>query len=98
MSQKKILPIAAVLFSFIIMSFVDMVGVATDYVKADLQLSDGVVQFISSAAFLWFFIISVAIGLLKARFGKHNVLITGIILSAIGLLCSLFLIIRTFLF
>jgi fucose permease len=86
MSQKKILPIAAVLFSFIIMSFVDMVGVATDYVKADLQLSDGVVQFISSAAFLWFFIISVPTGLLQARFGKRNVLITGIILSAIGLL------------
>ena len=86
MSQKKILPIAAVLFSFVIMSFVDMVGVATDYVKADLQLSDGVVQFISSAAFLWFFIISVPTGLLQARFGKRNVLITGIILSAIGLL------------
>jgi fucose permease len=68
------------------MSFVDMVGVATDYVKADLQLSDGVVQFISSAAFLWFFIISVPTGLLQARFGKRNVLITGIILSAIGLL------------
>jgi fucose permease len=86
MSQKKILPIAAVLFSFVVMSFVDMVGVATDYVKADLQLSDGVVQFISSAAFLWFFIISVPTGLLQARFGKRNVLVTGIILSAIGLL------------
>ena len=36
MSQKKILPIAAVLFSFVVMSFVDMVGVATDYVKADV--------------------------------------------------------------
>lgn len=86
MSQKKILPIAAVLFSFVVMSFVDMVGVATDYVKADLQLSDGVVQFISSAAFLWFFIISVPTGLLQARFGKRKVLVTGIILSAIGLL------------
>jgi FHS family L-fucose permease-like MFS transporter len=72
------------------MSFVDMVGVATDYVKEDFNLSDGVVQLISSAAFLWFFVFSVPAGLLQARFGKRNVLNGGILLSAIGLLLPFF--------
>ncbi|MDH4202602.1 MAG: MFS transporter [Phycisphaerae bacterium] len=83
-SSKK--AIAAVLISFIVMSFVDLVGVATDYVKSDLNLPDGIVQFISSAAFLWFFIFSVPTGLLQGRFGKRNVLNAGILLSAVGLM------------
>jgi len=78
--------VAVVLVSFIVMSFVDLVGVATDYVKSDLNLSDGIVQFISSAAFLWFFVFSVPTGLMQARFGKRNVLSAGILLSAVGLI------------
>ncbi|MBM4103738.1 MAG: sugar MFS transporter [Planctomycetes bacterium] len=78
--------VAVVMVSFIVMSFVDLVGVATDYVKSDLNLSDGIVQFISSAAFLWFFVFSVPTGLMQARFGKRNVLSAGILLSAVGLI------------
>ena len=37
MNYKKILPI---LLCFFAMGFVDLVGIATNYVKADLQLSD----------------------------------------------------------
>lgn len=90
MKTNKNFAILSVLLAFLVMSFVDMVGVATDYVKEDFNLSDGVVQLISSAAFLWFFVFSVPAGLLQARFGKRNVLNVGILLSAIGLLLPFF--------
>ncbi len=86
MNPKNFARIGAVLLAFFVMSFVDMVGVATDYVKADFDLPDGLVQFISSAAFLWFFVFSVPTGLLQARMGKRNVLCLGVLLSAVGLI------------
>jgi len=86
MKKTNNISIAALLLAFFVMSFVDMVGVATDYVKADMQLPDGLVQFISFAAFLWFFVLSVPTGILQARYGKRNILVLGIIISAIGLI------------
>jgi len=75
-----------VLMSFFVMSFIDMVGIGVDRVKLDFQLSNTLAQLIPSAAFLWFFILSVPVGVLQDRIGKRNVLNIGMVITAIGLL------------
>jgi len=75
-----------VLMSFFVMSFIDMVGIGVDRVKADLNLSNTLAQLIPSAAFLWFFVLSVPVGVLQDRLGKRNVLNLGMIITALGLL------------
>ena len=75
-----------VFFSFIVMGFVDIVGVATGYIKKDFNLADNVAQVLPSMALVWFFFLSVPTGLLIERFGKKNMLNLGMAFTGFGML------------
>lgn len=62
MKQTNKLAIISVMFCFFCMGFVDLVGIASNYVKADLQLSDSVANIFPSLVFFWFLIFSVPTG------------------------------------
>jgi FHS family L-fucose permease-like MFS transporter len=86
-TQKiNISKIAPVLMAFFVMSFVDLVGIGVDRVSKDMNLSATVAQLIPSAAFLWFFILSVPVGVLQSRLGKKTMLNIGMGVTALGLL------------
>jgi FHS family L-fucose permease-like MFS transporter len=85
---KQVLP---VLMAFFIMSFVDLVGIGVDRISKDLNLSATMAQLIPSAAFLWFFFLSVPIGVLQAKLGKKLMLNTGMLITLLGLLVPFFL-------
>ncbi len=78
--------ISPVLMAFFVMSFVDLVGIGVDRVSQDMSLSATVAQLIPSAAFLWFFILSVPVGVMQSRLGKKNMLNIGMGVTALGLL------------
>ena len=80
---KKISP---VLMGFFVMSFVDLVGIGVDKVKSDMSLSATVSQLIPTVTFLWFFILSVPVGVMQSRIGKKNMLNIGMVVTALGLL------------
>ena len=92
MNQKvnisKVLP---VLMSFFVMSFVDLVGIGVDRVSADMKLSATLAQLIPSAAFLWFLLLSVPVGILQSRMGKRLVLNIGMVITALGMILPFFL-------
>jgi fucose permease len=77
--------VTPVLMSFFVMSFCDLVGIGVDRVKLDFSLSNTLAQLIPSAVFLWFFILSVPVGILQGRIGKRNVLNLGMLITAGGL-------------
>jgi len=79
---RKILP---VFLSFIVMGFVDIIGVATGYVKKDFQLTDLSAQVLPMMVLLWFFVLSVPVGILQDKYGKRNMLNIGMALQAVGL-------------
>jgi fucose permease len=74
-----------VLVSFFVMSFCDLVGIGVDRVKLDFGLSNTLVQLIPSAVFVWFFILSVPVGILQDRIGKRNMVNIGMGITALGL-------------
>jgi fucose permease len=80
---KKTLP---VFMTFIVMGFVDIVGVATGYIKQDFQLTDSVAQFLPSMALMWFFLMSVPSGILQDKYGKRNMLNIGMALTGAGMI------------
>jgi len=88
--KVNISKIAPVLMAFFVMSFVDLVGIGVDRVSTDMSLSATVAQLIPSAAFLWFFILSVPVGVLQSRLGKKNMLNIGMGVTALGLLVPFF--------
>ena len=74
-----------VLMSFFVMSFCDLVGIGVDRVKLEFGLSNTLAQLIPSAVFVWFFILSVPVGILQDRIGKRNMVNIGMGITAIGL-------------
>jgi len=82
-SLKFFLP---VIFSFFVMGFVDLVGVATGYVKQDFGLSDKVAQLIPFMVFIWFALMSIPTGVFQDRYGKRLTVNIGMVLSGVGLL------------
>jgi MFS transporter, FHS family, L-fucose permease len=84
---SKMLP---VLMAFFVMSFVDLVGIGVDRVSKDMNLSATIAQLIPSAAFLWFLLLSVPVGVMQSRLGKRFMLNIGIGVTALGLLVPYF--------
>src|SRR5512140_1941849 len=84
---KQILP---VLMAFFVMSFVDLVGIGVDRVSKDMNLSSTLAQLIPSAAFLWFLLLSVPVGVMQSRLGKRFMLNIGMGITALGLLVPFF--------
>ncbi len=82
-SLKYVLP---VLLSFYVMGFVDLVGVATGYIKKDYQLSNTVAQLLPSMVLIWFAIISIPTGIFQDRKGKRLTVNLGMAITGIGML------------
>ena len=80
-----------VLMSFFVMSFVDLVGIGVDRVSKDMNLSSTLGQLIPSAAFLWFLLLSVPVGIMQARIGKRIMLNIGMGITAMGMLVPFFI-------
>ena len=85
-NYSKLLPI---MFAFFAMGFVDMVGTATNYVKADFALSDTMANFLPSMVFLWFFFLSVPTGLLMNRIGKRKTVLLSLVVTALAMVLPL---------
>ncbi len=75
-----------VLMSFFVMSFCDLVGIGVDRIKPEFNLSNTLAQLIPSAVFIWFFFLSVPIGILQDRIGKRLMLNIGMGITFLGLL------------
>ena len=88
MTTKKIniSKISSVFLTFIVMGFVDIVGVSTGYVQKDFELSDTMAQFIPSMVFIWFFVFSIPVGIYQDKIGKKNMMNIGIIVTLFGML------------
>lgn len=82
--------IIPVLISFFVMSFIDLVGTGVDEIKKDASVPSYVLQLIPFAAFIWFFVLSVPVGIWQDKIGKKNALIVGILITAIGLFVPAF--------
>ena len=83
----KLLPI---MLTFFVMGFVDLVGIATNYVKADFHLSDTMANLLPSMVFLWFFVLSVPTGLMMNKIGRKKTVLLSLIVTLPALLFPLF--------
>lgn len=85
--SKAIYPI---LFGFFVMGFVDVVGIATNYVKEDFALSDTLANMIPMMVFLWFALCSIPTGILMGKAGRRNTVVLAMAITAVAMLLPLF--------
>ncbi len=89
MKSNKLATVS-VLFCFFCMGFVDLVGIASNYVKEDLQLTDSVANVFPSLVFFWFLVFSVPTGVLMNRIGRKKTVLLSLAVTAVSLLMPLF--------
>lgn len=75
-----------VMLCFFAMGFVDLVGIASNYVKADLNLTDAKANIFPSLVFFWFLIFSVPTGMLMDRIGRKKTVLLSLVVTLISLL------------
>ena len=86
----KIGRLIPVMLCFFAMGFVDLVGIASNYVKADLNLTDGQANIFPSLVFFWFLIFSVPTGILMNRIGRRKTVMLSLIVTFFSLLLPIF--------
>ncbi|MGN0206645.1 MAG: MFS transporter, partial [Muribaculaceae bacterium] len=87
LNYGKLLP---VLFAFFAMGFVDLVGIATNYVKVDFNLSDTMANMFPSMVFFWFLIFSVPTGVMMNKIGRRNTVLVSLVVTALSLVIPVF--------
>jgi fucose permease len=86
-SKFVILPL---MLCFFCMGFVDLVGIASNYVKEDLNLTDSVANVFPSLVFFWFLIFSVPTGMLMNKIGKKKTVLLSLLVTVLSLLLPIF--------
>lgn len=79
-----------VMLCFFAMGFVDLVGIASNYVKADLGLTDAEANIFPSLVFFWFLIFSVPTGMLMNRIGRKKTVMLSLVVTFFSLLIPVF--------
>lgn len=79
-----------VMLCFFAMGFVDLVGIASNYVKADLGLSDAEANLFPSLVFFWFLIFSVPTGILMNRIGRKRTVLLSLLVTFVSLVVPIF--------
>ena len=83
----KLIP---VMLCFFAMGFVDLVGIASNYVKADLSLTDAQANIFPSLVFFWFLIFSVPTGILMNKIGRKKTVLLSLAVTFASLLIPVF--------
>lgn len=78
----KLLP---VMLAFFAMGFVDLVGIATNYVKKDFGLSDTTANLFASMVFFWFLVGSVPTGMIMGKIGRRKTVVAGLAVTLAAL-------------
>ena len=84
------LTLIPVMLCFFAMGFVDLVGIASNYVKEDLNLNDATANLFPSLVFFWFLIFSVPTGMLMNKIGRKKTVLLSLIVTVVSLLLPIF--------
>lgn len=89
-SSSSTISVIAAFFGFFIMGFVDVVGIATNYVKNDFQLSSGLTGILPMMVFLWFAVFSIPTSILMGKTGRKNTVLLALVITTISMLIPYF--------
>ena len=79
-----------VMLCFFAMGFVDLVGSASNFLKADLDLTDSEANLFPSLVFFWFLIFSVPTSMLMNKIGRKNTVLVSLVVTLLSLIVPVF--------
>ena len=89
-NKLKYAKLVPIMLCFFAMGFVDLVGIASNYVKADLNLTDSEANIFPSLVFFWFLIFAVPTGILMNKIGRKKTVMLSLVVTFVSLLIPVF--------
>jgi len=80
------IPVIAAFSGFFIMGFVDIVGIATNYVKIDFNLSSSLANTLPMMVFLWFALFSIPAGILMGKIGRKKTVLLSLAMTTLAMI------------
>ncbi|RRD77800.1 MFS transporter [Tannerella forsythia] len=84
--QHNLYKVIPLMLCFFAMGFVDLVGIASNYVKEDLNLTDAKANIFPSLVFFWFLLFSVPTGMLMNKIGRKKTVLLSLLVTFVSLL------------
>jgi len=86
MKKNSLSLILPVMFGFLAMGFIDMIGLVTNNVRVDFNMSDGLVNTISLSCYLWFLLLSIPVGMALTKWGRKKMVLLSLALHVLALM------------
>ena len=86
MKKNSLSLVLPVMFGFLAMGFIDMIGLVTNNVRADFNMSDGLVNTISLSCYLWFLLLSIPVGIALTKWGRKKMVLLSLGIHVVALL------------
>ncbi len=83
--KQAINAVLAAFFGFFIMGFVDVVGIATNYIKSDFSLTAGMAGTLPMLVFLWFAIFSIPTGIIMGAIGRKKTVLLALGITTVAM-------------
>lgn len=84
--KEYYLQLAPVMLCFFAMGFVDLVGIASNYIQKDFGLTDAQANLLPFFVFFWFLIFSVPTCILMNKIGRKRTVMISLLVTAISLI------------
>ena len=78
------LQIISIMICFFVVGSIEMVGIASNYIKVSLHINDAKANLLPSLVYIWFFVITIPAGLLMHKIGREKAVILSMAVMEIG--------------
>ena len=82
--------IISIMFCFFVMGSIEMVGIASNYIKVSLHLSDTKANILPSLVYIWFLICTIPTSWFMNKVGRKNMVLISMCVLALSTLIPLF--------
>ncbi len=75
---------------FFVVGSIEMVGIASNYIKVSLHINDAKANLLPSLVYIWFFVITIPAGLLMHKIGREKAVILSMAVMALSMVLPVF--------
>lgn len=79
----------SIMFTFFVMGSIEMVGIASNYIKVSLDISDTKANFLPFLVYIWFFVCTIPTGLIMDKLGRKYTLLVSMLILCISMLIAI---------
>jgi fucose permease len=87
--ELRMLQVISIMVCFFAMGSIEMVGIASNYIKVDLHISDAKANLLPSLVYVWFLVFTIPAGMEMCKIGRKRTVVLNMCIMALSMLMAL---------